>query len=119
MTTIEFEAMRSAPERDVAWDWFAHVFDANTRYPVRIMIDGLALLRSNAKPSAAVVEAMYRRELETLAKHGKLLPTGRRPDGSAQVNFVLFVNDGDMHAVRSGDIVIDGVCEKLVELARR
>lgn len=109
-----------APERDAVFYYSADVFDdAGTRYPVRIMIEGMAdaLFRAEVKLEAYrdVVEALYHQELEALARQGRLLPENPQ----STVNVVFLVNSQDGRPTRAGDIVIDGTRDKLKAAAKR
>jgi len=105
MAKIEFEKMGYGPDRDAAWYWFAHVFDADTRYPVHIMIDGPALMDFRAQAGDAdetLITALYRRELESLLEQGRLVPQNPR----CTVNVVFFARGAESRGAQAGDIVI-------------
>jgi hypothetical protein len=112
---IEMEDMRCWPDRDAGFYYAANVFDdAGIRYPVRIMIAGIAIAlfkkKSNIESSySEVVQSLYRQELEALVKQGRLVPA----NSQSTVNVVFLVNRREDGQIRDGDIVIDDVVEKL------
>jgi hypothetical protein len=117
---VDLSEMKSWADRDAVFFYSAEVFDdAETRYPVRIMIEGIAaaLFEREVKLESYrdVVEALYRQELEVLAKQGRLTPENLQ----STVNVVFLVNGHDGGQIRAGDIVVDDTREKLKAVARR
>lgn len=118
---IDFEDMKRFPDRDAGFFYAAEVFDdAGRRYPVRLMIEGVATasFESQFKIESSysdVVKALYREELEALVKQGRLTPENSR----GTLNVVFLVDDRDSRQIRAGDIVVDDVVRKLKATARR
>lgn len=113
---IEFTKMLQWPDRDASWYFAADVINAGVRYPVRIMIDGIDLIRCKHEISDLnedIVKAFYRKELEVLVRDGRLKP--QNPSTLA-VNVVFCVNDR-RDQVKDGDVVIDWTCDKLKAIA--
>jgi hypothetical protein len=111
---ITFEKMLQWPDRDASWYFAVDVIDADVRYPVRIMIDGMDVVRCKHEIPGLnedIVKAFYRQELEALVQAGRL-----KPDSARTVN-VVFCVDGRREQVRDGDVVIDGTCDKLKAIA--
>lgn len=117
---IELEDMKAWPDRDASYFYSAEVFDdAGVRYPVRIMIDGLALAQFRAEtkltsPYREFIEQLYRDELELLLKNGNL--TAENSNGTVNVVFMLGSRG---QQIRPGDIAISDVVEKLKSAARK
>jgi hypothetical protein len=118
---IELENMRSWPDRDAGFYYAANVFDdTGTRYPVRIMIEGIATASFEAEVKiegsySDVVQALYREELEALLKQRRLTPANPQ----STVNVVFLVNGHGERQIRVGDIVINDVVEKLKAVAKQ
>lgn len=114
----DFDRMQTGPNRDASWYFSVDVWDdAGTRYPVRIMTEGIELARFNQhldKPEDGeeVVKALYRVELERLVREKTL-----QPEGNGRVNVVFLANDD--RQVQPGDIVIYNAYEKLKEMEQR
>jgi hypothetical protein len=115
---LDFERMQVGPNRDASWYFAVDVYDdAGTRYPVRIMTEGIELARFNQHLNAPedgeeVVTALYRRELERLVREGAL-----RPQGNGTVNVVFLANGNSQ--VQPGDIVIYDAYGKLRAMAQQ
>lgn len=115
---FDFDRMQVGPNRDASWYFAVDVWDdAGTRYPVRIMTEGIELVRFNqhldkAEDGEEVVKALYRVELERLVRERTL-----QPEGNGRVNVVFLANDN--RQVQPGDIVIHDAYEKLKAMAQR
>lgn len=115
---FDFDRMQVGPNRDASWYFAVDAWDdAGTRYPVRIMTEGIELVRFNqhldkAEDGEEVVKALYRVELERLVRERTL-----RPEGNRRVNVVFLANDD--RQVQPGDIVIYNAYEKLKAMAQR
>jgi hypothetical protein len=118
---IDFEDMKQFPDRDAGFFYAAEVFDdAGRRYPVRLMIEGVATASFESQlkiegPYSDVVKALYKEELEALVKQGRLAPE----NSQGTLNVVFLVDDRDSRQIRAGDIVVDDVVRKLEATARR
>ena len=113
---ITFEKMLQWSDRDASWFFAVDVIDADVRYPVRIMIDGLDLVRCKHEIPGLnedIVKAFYRQELEALARARLLKPQ----DPETRAVNVVFCVSGRREQVRDSDIVVDGTCNKLKEIA--
>ena len=115
---IDLEYMYRWPDRDAVAFYAADIIDdAGKRYPVRVMLEGIAaaLFEDEVQGSYRdIVEALYRKELEQLVKSGKLVP--QNPKGT--VNVVFLVNGNGREQVKPGDIVVDDAVDKLKGVAR-
>jgi hypothetical protein len=118
---IDLEQMGVWPDRDAGFFYAADVFDdAGTRYPVRIMIEGIATASFEAEVKiegsySDVVKALYRQELEALVKQGRLTPANQQ----STVNVVFLVHGHGEREIRAGDIAIYDVVEKLKAFAKQ
>jgi len=105
---IRFDPMKQFPSRDAAYYWHADVFDDDgTRYPVRLMIEGAAIMACREPLNDTIVERLYRSTLVRLLAEGRLTPENDK----ATLTTVFF--DQDACQIQPGDIVVHDALEHL------
>lgn len=112
---FDFMPIEEGPSRDAAAYWIADVYDdSGVRYPVRAMVEGLAIASQpdGFKFDKILIEEMYRHEISLLLGQGRL-----RPQGGNKVNVVFFAEEGVQ--IQEGDIVVRSAGDRIRQAALR
>lgn len=115
---ITFTKHDEHPSRDASWYFDDDLFDdSETRYALRIFIEGLALAdfaQDVPDPHDEIVKELYREELAVLLAARRL-----NPAGMGRVNHVFFISGKQSTQERQDDVVVTDAYERLKAVARR
>jgi hypothetical protein len=116
---ITFTDHEQHPSRDAGWYFTDDLYDdSGIRYPLRISIEGPALLdfaHDVPDPIDDIVKELYREELAGLLGP----PVQLKPAGSGGVNSVFFVSGDQSTQTKPDDIPVPNAYERLKAVARR